>query len=196
MSPTEPSRSHPPLDEPVREHTFDGIQEYDKRLPNWWLATFYGAIVFWVGFWFYYERAQLGPTNAQRVEQQLAAIEAARLAAAPSVDDASLWKMSRNAVFVDAGRTTFNTTCASCHMEKLTGGIGPNLVDQLWIHGGRPTEIHATITNGVLVKGMPAWGPVLGAKKVAEVAAYILSLHQENEPIEKQEAWVPPVPTT
>lgn len=192
MSPSQPPQPPAPLDEPVRDHVFDGIQEYDKRLPNWWLATFYGAIIFWVGFWFYYERAHLGPTNAQRVERQLAEIEAARLAAAPSVDDASLWKMSRNALFVDAGRITFNTTCASCHTEKLTGGIGPNLVDQLWIHGGRPTEINTTVTNGVLAKGMPSWGPILGARKVAEVAAYILSYHQENEPIEKQDAWIPP----
>lgn len=194
MSQTEPTPPPAPLDEPVRDHVFDGIQEYDKRLPNWWLATFYGAIVFWVGFWFYYERANLGPGNAQRLEQELAVIEAARLAAAPVLDEASLWKMSRNALFVDAGRATFNTTCASCHADKLTGGIGPNLVDQLWIHGGQPSDVYRTISEGVLVKGMPAWGPVLGAKKVSEVAAYILSHHEENEPIEKQEAWVPLAP--
>lgn len=183
-----------PAEDPIRPHTFDGIQEYDKRLPNWWLATFYITIVFWVGYWFYYERANLGPTNAQAVEQELAVIEAARLAAAPSVDDASLWKMSRNPVFVEAGRATFNTTCASCHTDKLTGAIGPNLVDNLWIHGGRPTEINKTINEGVLAKGMPPWGPVLGAKKISEAVAYILSYHKEGEPIEKQEAWVPPPP--
>lgn len=183
-----------PLDQPVRDHVFDGIQEYDKRLPNWWLVTLYGAIVFWVGFWFYYERAHLGPGNAEQLERELAVIEAARLAAAPAVDDSSLWKMSRNTVFVDAGRATFNSTCASCHSDKLTGGIGPNLLDRLWIHGGRPTEIYRTVTDGVLVKGMPAWGPVLGGKKVSEVAAYILNHHQENEPVEQQDAWIPPAP--
>lgn len=196
MSQTQPPPSSTPHEDQVRDHSFDGIQEYDKRLPNWWLATFYGAIVFWVGFWFYYERAHLGPSNAQRLEKQMAAIEAAKLAAAPALDDASLWKMSRNAVFVDAGRATFASTCASCHSAKLTGGIGPNLVDQLWIHGGKPTEVYNTITNGVLVKGMPAWGPVLGAKKVSELAAFILSHHQENEPIEKQEAWTPIAPAS
>ena len=190
-----PPREPPQSDEdPLRPHSFDGIQEYDKRLPNWWLMTLYGAIVFWAAYWFYYERAHLGPTNAAAVEQELAVIEAARLAAAPSLDDASIWKMSRNPIFVAAGRATFNTTCASCHTEKLTGAIGPNLVDRLWIHGGRPTEIYATVTNGVLVKGMPSWGPVLGPKKVSEAVAYILSHHHEGEPIEVQAAWVPPPP--
>ncbi len=181
-------------EEPVRAHSFDGIQEYDKRLPNWWLATFFGAIVFWIGFWFYYERAHLGPTNAQRVEHEMALIEARKLAATPVLDDASLWKMSRNPVFVDAGRATFNSTCASCHTEKLTGAIGPNLVDQLWIHGGRPTEIYHTVTNGVPIKGMPTWGPVLGARKISEAVAYVLSYHHEGEPVLKQDAWIPRAP--
>ena len=189
-----PKPPEPDAPEPIRKHTFDGIQEYDKRLPNWWLATLYGAILFWAGYWFYYERAHLGHSNVETVEQQLGVIEAARLASAPSVDDASLWKMSRNSLFVEAGRTTFHTTCASCHTEKLTGAIGPNLVDQLWIHGGRPSEIHATVMQGVLTKGMPAWGPVLGPRKISEAVAYILSHHKEGEPVEVQAEWVPHPP--
>ncbi len=186
-----PPPNTPPTEDPIRPHTFDGIQEYDKRLPNWWLATLYFAMVFWVGYWFYYHRAHIGLSQTAVVEQQLAAIEAEKLASTPSIDDASLWKMSRNPVIVEAGRVTFESICASCHNQKLTGGIGPNLVDHLWIHGGHPTEIYHTVTNGVLVKGMPQWGPVLGAKKISEAVAYILSHHQEGEPIEKQDKWVP-----
>ncbi|HNC24727.1 MAG TPA: cbb3-type cytochrome c oxidase N-terminal domain-containing protein [Opitutaceae bacterium] len=179
----------------LRPHVFDGdIQEYDKRLPNWWLVTLYATMVFWVGYWFYYERAHLGPTNAAAVEQQLAVIEAKRLASTPNLDDASLWQMSKNPVFVEAGRATFNSTCASCHTDKLTGAIGPNLVDHLWIHGGKPTQVLQTVTNGVLAKGMPPWGPVLGPKKISEVVAYVLSYHQEGEPIEVQDVWVPITP--
>jgi len=187
----------PPLpdeNEPIRPHVFDGIQEYDKRLPNWWLMTLYGAIVFWAGYWAYYQRAHLGQTNVETVEQQLAVIEATRLANAPSLDDASLWKMSRNPIFIEAGRATYNTTCASCHTEKLTGAIGPDLVDRLWIHGGKAMDLYATVDKGVLTKGMPAWGPVLGSKKVSETVAYILSHHQEGEPVEVQAEWVPRPP--
>jgi cytochrome c oxidase cbb3-type subunit 3 len=192
MTPT--PKPNPPPEDALRPHTFDGIQEYDKRLPNWWLMTLYGAIAFWAGYWFYYERAHIGLTNAAALEQKMSVIEAARLASAPSLDDASIWKMSRNPVFVEAGRATFTSTCASCHTEKLTGSIGPNLVDHLWIHGGRPTEIYHTVQTGVLVKGMPSWGPVLGNKKISEVVAYVLSYHQEGEPIEVQKEWVPRPP--
>ena len=58
--------------------------------------------------------------------------------------------------------------------------------------GQRPSV--KLINEGVLAKGMPAWGPVLGAKKVTEVSAYILSFHQEGEPIEVQTVWVPIMP--
>lgn len=180
-----PTPDQHPDEDAIRPHTFDGIQEYDKRLPNWWLLTLYGAIVFWVGYWFYYHRAHIGLSQTAALQQELARIEAAKLASTKELDDASLWKMSRNAVFVDAGRQTFNTTCASCHKESMRGvdegGIGANLVDKDWIHGGRPTQIYNTVTHGVLVKGMPAWGPVIGPKRVSEVVAYILSHHEEDK---------------
>jgi cytochrome c oxidase cbb3-type subunit III len=173
-----------PDEDVIREHSFDGIQEYDKRLPNWWLLTFYGAIAFWIGYWFYTQDSKLATSDTAALEQELGRIEAVKLASSASqLDDGKLWQMSRNAVFVDAGRDTFNTTCASCHQTNLkgvdAGGIGPNLVDDTWIHGGLPTDIFKVVDKGVLEKGMPAWGPVIGAKKTSEVVAYILSHHTE-----------------
>ena len=172
-----------PAEDAIREHTFDGIQEYDKRLPNWWLFTLYAAIVFWVGYWFYYHNAKIGLSNTEVLQQELGRIEAAKLAdPANQLDDGTLWKMSRNAIFVDAGKATFTTTCVSCHKESLRGtdegGIGPNLVDNVWIHGNKPTDLLKVVNEGVLAKGMPAWGPVIGAKKTSEVVAYVLSHHE------------------
>lgn len=182
-----PDKPTPPED-PIRPHVFDGIAEYDKRLPNWWLYTLYITIVFWVGYWGYYEWFRAGPTSEQEVVAAMSKIEAGKLAAA-KVDDASLWKMSRSAAFVEAGKATYNSNCSACHLVSLRGknesaaAIGPDLTDTLWAHGGKPTEIHDLISKGVLAKGMPTWGPVLGQKKISEVTAYILSLHKEGEPI-------------
>jgi cytochrome c oxidase cbb3-type subunit III len=184
MKPTKPN----PPEDPIRPHVFDGIQEYDKRLPNWWLYTLYITIVFWVGYWGYYEWLHAGPSSEQAVVAAMAKIEAGKLVAA-KVDDASLWKMSQTAEFVEAGKATYVSNCAACHLASLRGkgesvaAIGPDLTDTTWIHGGTPTEIHDLISKGVLTKGMPTWGPVLGPKKITEVTAFILSKHKQGEPI-------------
>ena len=34
----------------TRGHTFDGIAEFDNRLPNWWLWSFYLAVIFSIGY--------------------------------------------------------------------------------------------------------------------------------------------------
>ena len=181
----------PPHEDPIRPHVFDGIQEYDKRLPNWWLYTLYITIVFWVGYWAYYEWFHVGQSGTQVVASQMAKIESERLAAA-KLDDSSLWKMSQNAAFIESGKVVFDANCAACHLVSLRGkteniaAIGPDLTDTKWLHGGKPTEIYELINKGVLTKGMPTWGPVLGAKKITEVTAYILSKHKEGEPIQPE----------
>ena len=190
MNPSSPNQ--PPEDSGItlRPHTYDGIQEYDQRLPNWWLYTLYGAIAFSIVFWFAYMIARVMPSDAALVEDEMSRLAAVRLASSIDVTNDSLfWDMSRNPVFIDAGKQSYNSLCVACHLASLKGkgenpaAVGPNLVDQAWVHGGTPKEIYATVSKGVLVKGMPAWEPVLGQKKSAEVVAYLLSHHQQGEPI-------------
>jgi cytochrome c oxidase cbb3-type subunit 3 len=180
-----------PNDQDLRPHAFDGIKEFNRRLPNWWLFTLYATIVFWIGYWSYYEWFRVAPEGPSRVEREMSRIEAEKLRAAATsrIDDASLWAMSRNAVFVDEGRQIFTANCIPCHLASLRGrsenktAIGPDLTVQIWLHGGHPTDVYHTVTQGVLVKGMPTWGPVLGPKRIASVVAYVMSHHHEGEPI-------------
>lgn len=175
---------NPTDEDPIRAHTFDGIREYDKRLPNWWLWTLHGAIVFAFAYWFYYHFPTEHETSEQRVDRKINAIAvAAAKNSGADLSDDQLWTMSKDPAAVNAGAMTFQTTCASCHMPDLSGKIGPNLKDNIWIHGGKPTEIVRTITTGVAAKGMPTWGPVLGPAKISEVAAYILSFHKSSDPV-------------
>jgi cytochrome c oxidase cbb3-type subunit III len=170
-----------PEDENLRPHVYDGIQEYDNRLPNWWLYTLYGAIVFTIGYWFYYAHSDLAADDGARVVAEMARIDAAKLANQVDLNDETLWQMSRNSVFTNAGRESYLSLCAACHLPSLRGqaespaAIGPSLVDGVWIHGGDPMAIYRVIDAGILDKGMPAWGPVLGSRKTAEVTAYVLS---------------------
>lgn len=168
----------------LRPHTFDGIQEYDKRLPNWWLYTLYGSIAFAIIYWFAYQIAQVMPTDEAQVDAAMSKIAAAKMASSIDVtNDKLFWEMSRNPVFVAAGKQTYTSLCVACHTPNLTGSIGPSLVSTEWMHGGTPKEIFKTVNEGVPAKGMVAWGPVIGQKKVAEAVAYVLSHHKEGEPI-------------
>jgi cytochrome c oxidase cbb3-type subunit 3 len=177
MSNQAPKPPQEPGEDPVRPHVFDGIQEYDKRLPNWWLLTFYGAIVFAVIYWLADQHFP-SSTAASRLNAELARIDAAKLSSSSAqLDDTALWKMSRNPVVVKAGEEIFMTTCSSCHGKNLEGGIGAKLSDDQWIHGGNPMALVCVVTNGVQAKGMPTWGPVLGAKKISEVVSFVLSKH-------------------
>lgn len=187
---TSPANNQPPHEDPVRHHTFDGIQEYDRRLPNWWLLTFYGAIVFSVVYWFYFKHTGVPIEDGPLVEQEIARIEAEKLASgAVKLTDEDLWKMSRNAVVVEAGKAVFTTNCVACHLASLKGkaenptAVGASLIGTKWITGGKPLDIINTVTKGTS-RGMQPWGPVLGTKKISEVVAYVLSHHTEGEPIE------------
>jgi len=190
MNPSSPNLPPDDSGPKLRPHTYDGIQEFDQRLPNWWLNTLYGAIAFSIVFWFAHMIAKVMPTDGALVDSEMAQIAAVKMAASIDVtNDDLFWEMSRNPVFTDAGKATFNSLCVACHLASLKGktenpgAVGPDLVDTAWIHGGTPKELYATASKGVLIKGMPAWEPVLGQKKTAEVVAYILSYHQKGEPI-------------
>ena len=176
MSAHSPQPPREPGEDPIRPHVFDGIAEYDKRLPNWWLITLYVSIFFAIGYWMWSQHFRRD-TDGQRVDAAVQELRAAKLAAAGAFDDAALWAMSRSASILAAGEGTYQATCASCHGPKLEGGIGLNLADGDWVHGGTPADIMKVVNEGVLVKGMPAWGSVLGPKKTAEVVAFILSKH-------------------
>ena len=172
----------------LRDHVYDGIQEYDQKLPNWWLFTWYITMVWFVVAWLAYYQLGYGKTDQQRVDDQLAKIAELRSKELESIDDAKLWAMSRDAKVVEAGKVTFMTTCVACHAADLSAHLagaklpGLPLNDKEWKHGGNPTQIMNIVRKGApdITKGMAPWES-LGIQKITEVVAFILSHHQEGE---------------
>jgi cytochrome c oxidase cbb3-type subunit 3 len=87
---------------------------------------------------------------------------------------------------LEAGKIIFNTQCAVCHGTMGEGGIGPNMTDQYWIHGGSIKDIFKTVKYGVPEKGMISWKSQLSAGDMAKVSSYILTLVGTNPPNQKE----------
>jgi cytochrome c oxidase cbb3-type subunit 3 len=158
-------------------HVYDGIEEADNALPTWWLITFYGAIVFAAGYWFWYHEYEVSPHQPDVYAAQMAE----RAAETGELDPAILVALAEDSERVASGQEIYTTNCVPCHGERAQGTIGPNLTDNAWIHGGAPENIYETVRNGVGTAGMPAWGPALGEGPVQSVVAYVMTLRNTNE---------------
>jgi cytochrome c oxidase cbb3-type subunit 3 len=166
-------------------HVYDGIEEQDNHLPNWWLFTLYGACIFALGYWIYFQGYGTGLSPLQAYQREKAVqkrAEAAQLMALGDLSDEQLLAMAKNPAIVKQGAEIFATTCFACHLANGGGKIGPNLTDEFWLHGGKPTEILRTVRVGVPDKGMLAWGQQMGEEKVRAVTAYVLTLVGTNVP--------------
>jgi cytochrome c oxidase cbb3-type subunit 3 len=183
MSHSDENQSREKQYDKLLDHEYDGIREQDNPLPGWWLATFYITIAFSAAYYLYYELGS-GPSLVQELAQEQYADElAARakpVAAGPSDED--LVAASKDSALLAVGKDQFATKCASCHGDAGGGGIGPNLTDEYWIHGGSAGQVYATIQKGVLDKGMPAWGALMTADELKAVVGFVVSLKGTNPP--------------
>ncbi|MEO8479775.1 MAG: cbb3-type cytochrome c oxidase N-terminal domain-containing protein [Gemmatimonadota bacterium] len=159
------------------EHEYDGIQEYDNPMPRWWVAMFWLTIIFAVLYAF-----NIGPIGAGKgwiadYEADMAAAAALRPDDGGEVNSAALLALATDPTTLEAGHAEFTKYCTPCHGPAGGGIIGPNLTDDAWLHGGTMAEIHGVVRDGVLTKGMPAWGKQLSPDQVDAVVAYVWSIH-------------------
>ncbi len=171
------------------DHEYDGIRELDNSLPPWWVAMFYITIAFAVVYMTYYHFAGIGKSSAEQYEAQMEQAEAevkAYLAKqANNVDETNVTMITEEAELA-AGEAIFLTNCASCHGQLGEGGIGPNMTDAYWVHGGSINDVFKTIKYGVPEKGMISWKSQLRPAQMQQVASYILSLQGTNPPNAKE----------
>jgi cytochrome c oxidase cbb3-type subunit III len=168
--------SNPTEKDRLIDHSYDGIQEYDNPMPAWWVFTFWVTIVFSI---FYY----INPFNFGRGKgwdaeyaADMAEFRALHPANTGGAGAAQLMAVVARTSEVAEGRKVYAAKCAACHAADGGGIIGPNLTDNAWLHGGTIDSIYLTINNGVLAKGMPAWGKLLKGDELEEVVAYVWTL--------------------
>lgn len=187
-------------------HTFDGIEELNNPLPQWW-STFFLCTIIW-GFGYLLLYPGLGNFEGilgwKSSNQGILNLSESKASIIQAKDDGKIVQYDREVAAADAkygpifeayaaqsietlatdkkalkiGQRLFLHNCSQCHGSDASGGTGfPNLSDKDWLYGGSPKAIKETIMFGRKAHGMIAWNDALGGEQgVKEVAAFVLSL--------------------
>ncbi len=172
-----------PVRDELLDHDYDGIQEYDNPIPQWMNLIFLASVVFAIGYAFWFHWGGPGKSIAEQYAEAKAAHAKQSAALHPRALSASeLFALTKKSDVVARGKKVFAQYCTPCHGPNGEGKIGPNLTDDAWIHGGRLSDIYKTVSEGVLDKGMPAWGKQLKPDDLQAVVAYVGTLRGKNLP--------------
>ena len=162
------------------DHNYDGIRELDNKLPPWWLYLFYVCIIFAVVYLWRYHVSHSAPLSKEEFEQEMAKAEVEKQAylakAANNVDENTVTLLTDGAA-IESGKKIFTSNCAACHSADGGGGVGPNLTDNYWLHGGDVKDVFKTIKYGVPEKGMKSWKDDFSPVQLAQLASFVKSLH-------------------
>lgn len=183
-NPNKDSSSTPPV-ELISDHEYDGIQEYDNPMPRWWVWIFWASFYFAICYLLWLHVYQKGTYVRDEYAADMRAFreEQAKREMGSGPSEESLSKLMSNTAVIADAEALFKTRCAPCHAQNGQGLIGPNLTDQYWIHGqGKLMDIYGVVNEGVLSKGMPAWGKQLPQIEVMKAVAYVGSLRGRNLP--------------
>lgn len=202
---TQPDDSHF-QDAPTTGHEWDGIREFDKPLPRWWLWVFYATIAWSLAYWVAmpswpmirdYTRGVLGYSQRLALAKEVEEAQAVREELAIRIAFTPLDRIQTDPTLLEfamaGGRSNFAVNCSQCHGLGAAGSPGyPNLNDDAWLWGGTLEAIQQTIKYGIRSdnpdtrdSAMPAFlkDELLTAAQIDDVAEYVLALSgQKSNP--------------
>lgn len=173
----------------LMDHNYDGIKELDNSLPPWWLWLFYITILFAVVHMVYYVFTDMGPGQIEQYEMKKAQAEeevAKYLEGQAEVVDETNVTFLEDPAALEKGKSIFINLCAACHGQMGEGGVGPNMTDLYYVHGGRINDIFSVIKYGVPEKGMISWKSQLTPEQMQMVSSYIMTLRGTDPPNQKE----------
>lgn len=160
-------------------HDYDGIVELDNPSPPWWNWFFILSVVYAVVYLWVLHVSKSVPMQIERLE---IAYEKAEVAKQAYIEKMGAALDENSVVYLDseadlsAGKQIFADVCAACHGPQGQGGVGANLIDDYWLHGGSIKDIFSLIKYGALEKGMPSWQDQYSPLQIAQVTSYIVSI--------------------
>lgn len=171
-----------PLEEEVKldtGHAYDGIRELDNKIPKWFTFAFVVSAIWALGYLTVFHVLKASPlsikeyeiaeANAQKEQEEF-------LKKAKNKVDENNITLTTEANDIAEGKKAFLSNCVACHAADGGGGVGPNLTDEYWIHGGSGTNIFKVIKYGVIEKGMISWKSNFSDAQIVKIASYVATL--------------------
>lgn len=160
-------------------HDYDGIGELDNPTPPWWNWMFILSVIIGIVYVWMLHVSKSVPLQIERLEianeKAEEAIQQYLASAGDLIDETNVTYLDGSNDLA-AGKQIFVQVCAACHGQEGEGGVGPNLVDEYWLHGGDMKDVFSLIKYGVPEKGMPSWQNQYSAYEIAQLASYIKSI--------------------
>ncbi len=162
-------------------HDYDGIRELDNITPPWFTTGLIATIIFAGVYLYRYQIAKTAPSQVEEYNIEMAQAEKAKskqlVTKADIIDENSVTMLGVSDI--EDGKKIFAQICFSCHEPhggSKDGGIGPNLTDDYWIHGGSLADIFKSIKYGWPEKGMIAWQNNFSPKQMAQLSSFVKSI--------------------
>ena len=167
----------------LKEHAYDGIQEFDNPLPGWWKWMFVGSIVFSVFYAMYFHIGAPGRTIIDKYDAELAANTRLQFKEIGELtpDGPTLVSYMHKEPWLKVGQVVYKTNCVSCHGRDGEGKVGPNLTDESFKNIRKIEDIARVISEGAGKGAMPAWSNRMHVNEIVLVSAYVASLRGQNK---------------
>lgn len=164
-------------DNMIEGYEYDGITELDNPCPDWLMYIFYFTAFLAVFFLGYHFGSNSKNEILESYMKKLQNAQPTTVEQVPEVSESELVALLQEPAELTSGEEIFKEKCALCHGEFGEGLIGPNLIDNCWLHGkGKISDIATTIRSGIPDKGMAAWKDRIPEENILQIAAYIKSL--------------------
>jgi cytochrome c oxidase cbb3-type subunit 3 len=168
-------------DKIIEGYEYDGITEYDNPCPAWLMYIFYFTAllaIFFVGYHFgSHSKDELMGAYAIKLKEAQTQTEISTSTQQTEVNESELLVLLQDPAALAEGVEIFGELCALCHGESGEGMIGPNLIDNYWLHGkGKISDIAVSIRSGIPDNGMAAWEDRIPEQQILHIAAYIKSV--------------------
>lgn len=169
-------------EEQLLDHEYDGIREYDNPTPGWWHLIFFATVLFCFPYVVWYHLSPLSSSIHEAYEADVAEYFRKQFAKFGDLepDSETIAGLAANPEYMSAVEGTFIGKCASCHGSDGAGLVGPNLTDDYYKNVETLPDIYDVLHDGIVLKGMPAWGRQMQKTELVLLSAYVASLRGED----------------